>query len=193
MVVDLEGVEAAIDAANAGDPNLIDGEPLALVQGRLAQGWVLTLDPAADPALQLAARAHHLRRWVVPRDTYPSGRAGYLRWRRDQKKRHGTELAELLSSEVPDAVRDRAVEIVQKIGLGHDDEVQIFEDAVSLTFIETQFLSTADKLADDDKMVEVVAKTLRKMSPRGIAAAGSIEMDERSAAIVTRAVQRLSA
>jgi hypothetical protein len=193
MVVDLEPVFRAIDAANADDPNLIDDQPLALVQGRLALGWVLALDPAAGPALQLAARAHHLRRWVVPRDTYPSGRAGYLRWRRDQKKRHGTELADLLSADVPEPVRDRAVEIVQKIGLGHDDEVQTFEDAVSLTFIQTQFLSTADKLADDDKMVEVVAKTLRKMSARGITAAGSIEMDERGADIVDRAVRRLTA
>ena len=41
--------------------------------------------------LLLAARAHHLRRWELPRDSYPVGRAGYLRWRRDQKAapRHG--------------------------------------------------------------------------------------------------------
>ncbi|MEZ5165327.1 MAG: DUF4202 family protein [Acidimicrobiales bacterium] len=73
---------------------------------------------------------------------------------------------------------------MQKIGLATDPEVQTFEDAVSLTFVETQFTSTADKIADDTRMVEVVAKTLRKMTPAGQAAAASIEPDDRSAGIV---------
>ncbi len=82
----------------------------------------------------------------------------------------------------------RAAEIVQKKGLGSDPEVQVFEDAVCLTFIETQFVATADKLADDDKMVAVVAKTLRKMSPAGHAAAATIGLDDRSASIVQQAI-----
>ena len=53
--------------------------------GRLTQ----LADPAATEAQVLAARAHHLRRWVVPRTSYPEGRAGYLRWRTDQKRRQG--------------------------------------------------------------------------------------------------------
>ena len=88
----IDQAAAAIDAANADDPHRHDEEPVALVQGRLAEDWVVRLDPDASAALRLAARAHHLRRWVVPRSSYPEGRAGYLRWRRDQKQRHAAEL-----------------------------------------------------------------------------------------------------
>src|SRR4029453_4571429 len=138
---------------NSADPNEHDGEPLALAQGRLAEGWVIRLDPGASSALRLAARAHHLRRWVVPRASYPQGRAGYLRWRRDQKQRHATELREILQDAgVEPPVVDRATAIVAKIGLGRDPEVQVFEDAVCLTFLETQLDETADRL-DPDLMV----------------------------------------
>ncbi len=106
----------AIDEANATDPTTHDGKPLAQVQGQLADGWVLTLDSGASDALRLAARAHHLRRWVVPRSTYPEGRPGYLRWRRDQKTRHAEELGELLGAVGVDPTTiGRAREIVAKI------------------------------------------------------------------------------
>ena len=83
----IDRARSAIDAANRADPHQHDGAPLAELQGRLAEAWVTRLDPDASTALRLAARAHHLRRWVVPRASYPHGRAGYLRWRRDQKQR----------------------------------------------------------------------------------------------------------
>ena len=91
---------SAIDSANAEDPTFVEvrGEsaPLALVHGRLAAEWIERLVPDASEALRLAARAHHLRRWAVPRSSYPEGRAAYLRWRRDQKDRHAAEVAEAL-------------------------------------------------------------------------------------------------
>lgn len=181
-----------IDSVNQADPNSFEGEPLAMVQGRRAHEWVLTLTPKAGPELQIAARAHHLRRWDLNREDYPEGRDGYLRWRRDQKKAHAKLLTSMLKEDgIASRHILRAVEIVQKKGLGSDSEVQVFEDAVCLTFIETQFLSTADKLGDDEKMVDVVTKTLAKMSPAGIAAAGRIELDPRSDDIVQRAAAQL--
>jgi hypothetical protein len=183
----------AIDHANADDPNTWNDEPLALAQGRIAHGWVVRLDPAASDALQLAARAHHLRRWVVPRASYPEGRPGYLRWRRDQKQRHAAELSEILSAAgVEPATVERAATIVAKLGLGSDPEVQVFEDAVCLTFVETQFDTTADRL-DADLMVDVVAKTLAKMSDAGRSAALTLDLDARATSIVTDALARLAA
>jgi hypothetical protein len=191
-MTDLKSILERIDSANAPDPNRFGGEPLAREQGRLAHGWVLRLDPHAGDAIQIAARAHHLQRWELARSDYPAGRDGYLRWRRDQKKRHAELLSTLLATEdLTSTVRARSVDIVQKKGLGSDSEVQLFEDAVCLTFIETQFLETAERLADDDKMVDVVAKTFRKMSPAGIDAAGTIALDERAADIVRRAAMQL--
>lgn len=189
----LDELLAAIDDDNADDPNRFGDRPLAQAQGRMADAWVTRLDPAASDALRIAARAHHLRRWTLPRSDYPDGRDGYLRWRRHQKKAHAERLTTLLGDRgVDDAIIERAAAIVQKRGLGRDADVQTFEDAVCLTFIETQFLETADKLGDDEKMVEVVAKTLAKMSPAGHAAAATIALDERSAEIIRRARSRIA-
>jgi hypothetical protein len=188
---DLNQAVEAIDAINRDDPNDFDGQPLALAQGRLAHDWVLRLEPDASDALQLAARAHHLRRWVVPRSSYPDGRPGYLTWRRDQKIRHATELREVLErAGIEAATADRACVVVAKTGLGSDPEVQTFEDAVCLTFLQTQLTSTIDKVHDDDHMVEVIVKTLRKMSDAGKAAALTIELGERGATLVGRALER---
>ena len=117
----------------------------------------------------------------MPRSSYPEGRAGYLRWRRDQKQRHAAELRELLESAgVDQAVVARASAIVAKVGLGSDPEVQVFEDAVCLTFLETQLSETADRL-DEAHMTNVIAKTLTKMSEPGKAAALTIDLDARGA------------
>ncbi len=182
-----------IDRANGDDPTAWNGEPLARAQGRLAHLWVRRLEPDAGSALQLACRAHHLRRWVVPRSTYPDGRAGYLRWRRDQKTRHARELREILeTSGLDPAVVDRATTIVAKIGLGTDPEVQAFEDAVCLTFVQTQLGSTAERL-ETEHLVEVVAKTLAKMSDPGRSALLTIDLDVHNQAIAARALERFAA
>ena len=61
---------AAIDAANAADPNLVlwQGEhvALALLQGRLASDWVTKLGGGeASPAVVIAARAHRVPFYVA--------------------------------------------------------------------------------------------------------------------------------
>ena len=106
------------------------------------------LDPDVDEARLLAARAHHLRRWVVPRSTYPEGRAGYLRWRRDQKRRHAEEVGAILAEVgYPTEVVERVGAIVRKEGLGSDPAVQVHEDALCLVFLETQAADVAADLA----------------------------------------------
>ena len=184
---------AAIDAANAADPRSHDGEPLALAQGRRAEEWVVRLDPEASDALRLAARAHHLRRWALSRSDYPDGRAGYLRWRRAQRERHARDLAAILDeARVDGSVAARAAQIVVKRGLGSDPEVQTFEDAVSLTFLETELRSVLDRLDDDTKAADIVAKTMAKMSAAGReqAVAVAATLDERSYLVFTEATSR---
>ncbi len=181
---------AAIDAANATDPREHDGTPLALDQGWRAEEWVVRLDPAASDALRLAARAHHLRRWALPRSAYPEGRAGYLRWRKAQGERHARDLAAILDTAGADgAVSARAVQIVAKKGLGSDPEVQTFEDAVSLTFLETELRPVLDRLDDDTKATQILAKTLAKMSASGReqAIAVAAALDEHSRRVFTEA------
>lgn len=184
---------AAIDAANAADPRSHDGEPLALAQGRRAEEWVVRLDAEASDALRLAARAHHLRRWALPRSDYPEGRAGYLRWRRAQRERHARDLIGILDeARVDGSVVARAAQIVAKRGLGSDPEVQTFEDAVSLTFLETELRSVLDRLDDDTKAADIVAKTMAKMSAAGREQAAEVAatLDERSYLVFTEATCR---
>ena len=187
----LEASRAAIDAANAQDPRSHEGVPLALAQGRLAEEWVRRLDPDASDALKLAARAHHLRRWALPRSEFPEGRAGYLRWRRAQRERHARDLVAILDGAgVGAPVSARAAEVVAKRGLGSDTEVQTFEDAVSLTFLETELHSVLERLGDHSKAVGIVVKTLAKMSASGRQQAFTVAatLGERSQQVVTEAI-----
>ncbi len=178
----------AIDQANADDPNQIDGQPRAQLEGQLATEWVAQLAGNPNDALVLAARAHHLRRWVVPRADYPEGRAGYLKWRKDQKVRHGLEIAEIMQANgYGDEAIARTADLLERKGLGTDVDTQVLEDVACLVFLETQYQSTLDRL-DHDQMVNVVAKTLQKMSPRAIKLAGTIPLSEAGAALLDEAI-----
>ena len=162
----------AIDAANAADPRpwrFRDVErPKAAGEAELASEWVLRLRPDASEALLVATRAHHLFRWTIPRADYPEGRAGYLRWRAALKKVHAHAVGEILSDAGYDQdTIERVQSIVQKRDLAHDPEVQSFEDALCLVFVETQLDELAGRVGDDEKMVEVLRKTLPKMSEAG--------------------------
>jgi hypothetical protein len=172
---------AAIDAVNACDPNhlTVQGVTRAkeLVHAELVSEWVRRLRPDAGELLLLAARGHHLRRWQSPRSSYPEGRAAYLRWRRDLSERQAEELGQLLGKEgyeAGDVERVRA--IVRKRGLGTDADVQALEDALCLTFLETQLGDLVAK-TDEPKMVDILRKTMAKMSPAAIALASSLELD----------------
>lgn len=191
MTARFEAAVAAIDAANADDPVRVrvDGVEQAkeLVHADRVEHWVRTLDPEADELQLLAARAHHLRRWVVPRSDYPEGRTGYLRWRTDHKKRQAAEVAGILRrAGYDEADVDRVAGIVAKKHLATDPVVQTHEDALCLAFLQLQFDELSDQLGDDH-MVEVVRKTVAKMSPAGIAAVGSIALSDRGAAIIAAA------
>jgi hypothetical protein len=88
----LADVIAAIDAANARDPNMIEvggrREPAELVYGRRMSETLARMAPAATEHARIAARGQHIERWTSPRKSYPQGRVGYLRWRKDLQNFH---------------------------------------------------------------------------------------------------------
>jgi hypothetical protein len=154
---------AAIDAANADDPT---GKELR--HSELATKWVRRVRPDAGEALLLAARGHHIRRWTIPRTSYPEGRRGYLRWRRDLQRQHAADLERILGGEgYDDAIVTRVQDIVQKRHLSTDPEVQAFEDALCLVFAEDQLAEFATRV-DKDKLDDIIEKTKEKMSPEGL-------------------------
>ncbi|MDE0614758.1 MAG: DUF4202 domain-containing protein [bacterium] len=187
----LKAALAAIDQANADDPHTIevDGQvqPKEQAHAELMTEWVQRLDPDAHDAQLVAARAHHLRRWALPRSDYPEGRSGYLRWRTAQAKRHAAEVADIVTAVgYDDAFAADVSAIVAKRGLATDPRVQTHEDALCLVFLQTQFEELADKLGDDH-MAEVLAKTLAKMSPAARQIAGDLSLSDRAAALLEAA------
>lgn len=153
---------AAIDAANAESPTGVEGDHAVRVTE-----WIRRLRPEAGEELLLAARAHHIRRWTVPRSTYPDGRAGYLRWRRDLHEVHAREVGTILEGAgYDDTVIGRVQDIMRKKALATDPDVQALEDALCLVFIQTQYDELAGRLPTE-KMEKVVTKTLAKMSDEG--------------------------
>jgi hypothetical protein len=177
---DLQAAFDAIDAENAGDPH---GKELD--HAERAVRWLRTLRPDASDELLLAARAHHVRRWEIPRAEEPEGRAGYLRWKRRLQQHHADVVGRVLDGTGFDG--ERVQSLVKKERLRSDPDAQSLEDALALVFLETQLHELRAKL-DDDHMVDVLAKTLRKMTPAGRAAAGALAYDEHGASLVQRAV-----
>ena len=180
---------AAIDQANAADPNRVEVRghqiALALAHGTMAAEWIEQLIDEPDEALLLAARAHHLRRWELRRDSYPTGRPGYLRWRRDQKARHATDVAAILA---PCGYETAEIDRVQRLIKREPVEgSQAVEDAACLVFIETQLASIAQRL-DHDLLIEVIRKTARKMSDRGLELVASIPLGDAENSLLKQAL-----
>lgn len=172
--MNLEAALDAIDAANAEDPRILvvrgSSRPWALGEGELATLWLDELRPDAPDALRIAVRAHHIRRWETPRDSYPEGRAGYLKWR--------THLYDVAAQHVARIMRDagydddavaQAAQLMHKRNLRGDDDAQTYEDVLCLVFLESQFSDFAAR-TDPDKLDGIVTKTLLKMSDAAKAA-----------------------
>jgi hypothetical protein len=179
--MDLARFQRALDAfdrANGEDPQHISvgavARPRELVHAERLSAWVARLEPNASEPLALAARCQHIRRWQIPRDSYPLGRVGYLRWR--------TELARY-ERELIDAVR----RINLKQNLHSNPDTQTMEDALCLEFLEFEFDDFSRKYSAD-KVIEIVQKTWKKMSPRGHSLALELPLSAPALALVTRAL-----
>ena len=151
--------------------------------------WTLHFEPEASVALRLAAGCQHVRRWTVPRSSYEQGRKGYRRWRSRLAKLH-REISASVLEEVgyDDDTIGRVGALLLKTGLKRDPDVQLFEDAICMVFLENELGTLATK-HDDEKMVDVLRRTWKKMSAPGQSAALalSLELPERERTLVLRA------
>ena len=182
---------ARFDRANADDPNRepVDGveQPRELVYARRMTATLDSFAPEAPEVVRLAVRCQHIRRWTVPRDTYPEGRDGYRRWRTDLARFHA-ETAGTILREVGygDDTVARVGALLRKERLKADPEVQLLEDVACLVFLRYYLPAFADR-HDDAKLVDILGKTWRKMSARGHAAGLALDLDPRVSALVSRA------
>jgi hypothetical protein len=170
-----DAVIAAIDAANVADPNLIEvegqAEPAELVYGRRMSATLARMAPDASEPLQIAARGQHIERWRLARKSYPEGRAGYLRWRKDAKEVHARRLGDIMAEAGYGAGDiDRVGALVRKERLKLDPEAQLLEDVICVVFLE-HYLPPFMAKTEPAKLPGILAKTWKKMSDFGHAEA----------------------
>ena len=159
------------DEENSRDPNSerTDGvdRPRELIYAQWLTDWVLKLCPEASEELRLAARCQHLCRWLVPRESYPMTRVGYLQWREGLKKFHAERAGKILSEAgYPAEVISRVQSLNLKKNFPQDPEVRVLEDALCLVFLERQFDQLASKTTDE-KLINALQKAWKKMTPAG--------------------------
>ncbi|HMQ57546.1 MAG TPA: DUF4202 domain-containing protein [Rhizobiaceae bacterium] len=185
-------VIAMIDAANAADPQkiMIDGSavPAALAYGRRMSDWLARLDPEAGVELAIACRAQHLERWTLPRSAYPMTKPGYHAWRNEQKRRHAERVGAMMrDAGFDDTAIARVGALVRKEGIKRDDEAQTLEDVACLVFLQHHAAEFAAGEAEE-KVIDILRKTWRKMGPRGQEAALSAQLPPGVTALVKRAL-----
>lgn len=184
-----------IDQAHQDDPNIItsDGTPIPyeLHYAQKMTSYLDRIDPNANDLLRLAIRAQHLRRWEIPRSSYPATKVGYHSWR-SELQRHQAELAEqiCLESGYTAAEAGRVGALVRKADLkAGDPDTQTLEDVACLVFLDDKFDKFEKELGDDEKMVGILRKTWGKMSEVGRAEALKIELSERAKSLVQKALE----
>ncbi len=172
----------AINHAHAQDPK---GQELVYVDS--VSRWITQLVPDPSEALLLAARCQHFERWVISRDSYPAGRTAYLQWRRAVAIRQGERVLEIMQSQNCDPVLSQRVhDLVGKHVPLSDPEAQALEDAACLVFIEEQAADFAPKYLD--KMIGIIQKTWKKMSPAARELALGLDLPDAVLALVKEAL-----
>jgi len=169
---------ALLDRLNSKDPNreVIDGKeyPKELLYAQRVTTMLKSYAPNPSEILQLAARCQHIQRWKIERRNFPMTKPGYHQWRKSLRDFHA-QIAETILREVgyEESVIGRVCALVKKEGLKTNVESQTLEDVVVLVFIENyleEFIYRHGYF-DETKIMDIVDKSLRKMTIKGRQAA----------------------
>ena len=184
------------DQANADDPNIetVDGteHPKELLYAQRMTATLEEFAPEASDEVRLAVRCQHIRRWTIPRETYPEGREGYRRWRSDLARFHADTAASILGGIGYDQESIARVSLLlRKERLKSDPEVQLLEDVACLVFL-THYLSAFVEKHESTKVIDILRKTWRKMSDKGHTAALRLNCDTKTRPLVEAALSSSS-
>lgn len=184
-----------IDQAHQDDPNIITSNntqvPYELHYAQKMTSYLDRINPNANDLLRLAIRAQHLRRWEIPRASYPATKIGYHSWRSELQRRQAA-LAEQICLESGYTAEEagRVGAMVRKADLkAGDPDTQTLEDVACLVFLDDQFDKFERELGDEEKMVGILRKTWGKMSEVGRAEALKIELSEKAKDLVQKALE----
>lgn len=180
------------DAANSLDPNTEDFDGITyskeVLYATRMTNQLNKFAPDASEALQLTARCQHICRWKIARDSYDMNREGYLRWRQDLNKFHAKKAGELMKQlDYTETEINKVKFLLEKKQLKKNEETQILEDVICLVFLEYYFEPFAAKYPEE-KNIEILQKTWRKMSDKGHDAALKLPLSKNAIALVSKAI-----
>ena len=195
MVSSEERFELAIrkfDETNGQDPKkvILEGKEWAseVLYAERMTSCLLSFHPQASEALQLAVRCQHICRWEIPRSSYPEGKKGYYAWRNYLKAFHGEKAAGILKEVgYEEALITQVQELLSKKHLRHDADTQCLEDVICLVFL-TYYLEEFSQKHDEEKLIDILQKTWRKMSDKGHIYALQLDFPPKLSQLVSKAV-----
>ncbi len=187
-----------MDEANSGDPNQVFDEqgkqwPKELLYSVRMTDMLNRYVPNADEVAQLSMRGQHIQRWKSPRNAFPMNRQGYFQWRTQLYKFHANTTAKIIQQlNYDDETVERVRKAISKKGIKVNADSQLLEDVADLVFIEHYMQSFVDDHPDydEDKWIDIIKKTWKKMSERGqqFALSGDIKLPEALVPLIKRAL-----
>lgn len=183
---------ALIDVENAQDPNQEISQSQSISKELLYSNrmyeMLLVFEPSASEEVQIAAKAQHICRWKIARESYTMDRVGYLKWREDLKKFHAKTTASILEKVgYEKTFIDRVSFLIEKKLLKKDAETQLLEDVICLVFLEF-YLEDFVQKHDTEKLKNIILKTWNKMSEKGRQEALKIKYSTSSLALIQAAL-----
>jgi hypothetical protein len=189
----LQQALTSFDAYNSRDPHEeeFDGKkyPKELLYAMRMSERLQTYRPDAPEAVKLAARCQHIGRWEIPRNSYPMDRKGYLQWRSKLAMYHAGIASDILRKcgYGEENIEHVKFLLQKKQLLQHHPDTQLLEDVICLVFIE-HYLEDFALRHDDDKVVDILRKTIKKMSARALEEAANIPLRDRMKSLISQAV-----
>ncbi|CAA6805667.1 MAG: Unknown protein [uncultured Thiotrichaceae bacterium] len=197
----LDKVITLFDAANSEDPNIeTDAEsndvPKELLYSLRMRDMINRFKSDAEDLEILMVAAQHIQRWKSPRSDYPMNRKGYHLWRTNLYKFHADTAGKLMveAGYDEDAI-ERVKLAIAKKKVKTNPDTQLVEDIAALTFIEhymMAFYQKFDTQYDEDKWIDIILRTWKKMSPKAqaFALAGNIALPEALVPLIQKALAK---
>jgi hypothetical protein len=165
---------ALFDELNSKDPNreILGQEerPKELLYAERLSAMLDNYVLNPSETLQLAARCQHIQRWKIERGNFPMTKLGYYQWRKNLRDFHAKTARTILRKVgYENNVVNRVSSLVKKEGLQSDSEIQTLEDVVVMVFLQNYleaFIHSHSHF-DETKIMDIVRKSLRKMTTKG--------------------------
>ncbi|HTF17623.1 MAG TPA: DUF4202 domain-containing protein [Chryseolinea sp.] len=188
----LEQAFSHFDVYNYRDPNTEDWNgksfPKELLYSIRMSDRLEKFAPGSPDHVKLAVRCQHIGRWEIARNTYPMDRKGYLQWRNALKFHHARIAGQILQTcGYDEATIEKVKFLLLKKELNRNAETQLTEDVICLVFVEFYLADFAAK-HEDDKVIDILKKTLMKMSKRAIEDVSHIKLSPKVAQLISIAV-----